>query len=266
LKKEYSVSEILQVSLNGLLPKKIFLINNMVKKFSNRLHWFTSQRVFNDTNPYKDTIAFRCKICKKTIEIRFPTLANLSHHLKLDEHSAFKRWLASQPDHVKGGRISDALLSLVKYLVSSYSSIAQTKNKHLLDILRPEIRKEIPCYKVFRYTSLPAILKLLYAELNKRLNMACTITLVLDIWTNSVMADFLGLAAILTYDIGHKDLLIIGLGRMKGNHDADSIRTTVQGLINAYDFDTSKITCNDIYLQKNNDFILYLIIFFLLKP
>jgi len=91
LKKEYSVSEILQVSLNGLLPKKIFLINNMVKKFSNRLHWFTSQRVFNDTNPYKDTIAFRCKICKKTIEIRFPTLANLSHHLKLDEHSAFKR-------------------------------------------------------------------------------------------------------------------------------------------------------------------------------
>jgi len=114
----------------------------MVKKFSNRLHWFTSQRVFNDTYPYKDTIAFRCKICKKTIKIRFPTFANLSHHLKLDEHSAFKRWLASQPDHVKEGRISDACVGPndVIFFFNLFEAI-QLTNKPFF--------KNIDLYKIF---------------------------------------------------------------------------------------------------------------------
>ena len=61
------------------------------------------------------------------------------------------------------------------------------------------------------------------------------------------MADFLGLAALITYELGHKELIIIGLGRMKGSHDAENIKKTVEHLINAHDFYRSKINCKLYY-------------------
>lgn len=135
------------------------------------------------------------------------------------------------------------MLLLIKYLVSSYSSIRQIKNKHFLNILKDEICEKVPSYKRFRYEALPEVFTILRKFIDNILNKATYITLVVDIWTNAVMADFLGLAAVVTYEIGHKELVIIGLGKMKGFHDAGSIKKTIESLVNVYSFDKKKISC-----------------------
>jgi len=67
---------------------------------------------------------------------------------------------------------------------------------------------------------LPEVFIILRKFIDNILNKATCITLLVDVWINAVMADFLGLAAVVTYEIGHKELVIIGLGKMKGFHDA----------------------------------------------
>ncbi len=85
-----------------------------------------------------------------------------------------------------------------------------------------------------------------------RLRKSFAITLVLDIWTNAVMSDFLGLAAVLKYELRHNEILIIGLKPMNGKHDSVSIQKAVEFLVNQYDFDKSKINCMFIRFKISN--------------
>ena len=81
---------------------------------------------------------------------------------------------------------------------------------------------------------------MLRSELEDRLKQSFAIT-VLDIWTNAAMSDFLGLAAVLKYELRHNEILIIGLKPMNGKHDSVSIQKAVECVVNQYDFDKSKI-------------------------
>jgi len=249
LKTEYSIDEILNISVNGSLGKKVFLIKNEVKKYSNRLHWFSSSRIFTDIDPFQEKVAFACKICKVTIQCRFPHFTNLSHHLALDDHGQFRKWKSLQPK-IGGTAISDEVFALIKFLVSSYSSLSQIKNQYLHEILKPEIREKISSFKDFRYKILPEVFDILKNEINRRLNRATTISLVVDIWTNCIMADYLGLAAVLSYELGHRDVLIIGFGRMQGYHDSVNIKKMVEELVNVYDFNKKKIACKLTFTLK----------------
>jgi len=58
-----------------------------------------------------------------------------------------------------------------------------------------------------------------------------------------VISDYLGLAAVLKYELRHNEILIIGQKPMNGKHDFVSIQKAVECLVNQYDFDKSKINC-----------------------
>ncbi len=58
LNTEYSINEILNISVNGFFAKKVFLIKNEVKNYSNRLHWFSSSPFFIDIDPFQEIILF----------------------------------------------------------------------------------------------------------------------------------------------------------------------------------------------------------------
>ncbi len=64
------------------------------------------------------------------------------------------------------------------------------------------------------------------------------------------MADYLGLAAVLSYELGHRDVLIIGFGRMQGYHDSVNIKKMVEELVNVYDFNKKKIACKLTFTLK----------------
>ena len=83
----------------------------------------------------------------------------------------------------------------------------------------------------------------LHSLLNTRLIQAETISLVTDIWTNTVMADFLGLIAYVTYELGYSEILVIGMANLKCKHESENIQRTVEHIVNQYDFDTKKIIC-----------------------
>lgn len=136
-----------------------------MKSFTNRLHWFTSNRILDD--PYNKKVDFTCKICSKTNKVFFPKFSNLMHHLSLDGHKLFKKWQSLQPTSKEKG-ISEAILELIKYLVSSYSCMRQIMNKHFLYLLKEEIREKIPSYKFFRYQSLPEVFTILRKFINNQ--------------------------------------------------------------------------------------------------
>ena len=50
------------------------------------------------------------------------------------------------------------------------------------------------------------------------------------------MADYLGIAAVHSYELGHRDALIISFGRMQRYHDSVNIKKMVEELVNVYDF------------------------------
>ena len=98
---------------------------------------------------------------------------------------------------------------------------------------------------------LPDIYQTLHGLLNTRLNQAETISLVTDIWTNTIMADFLGLIAYVTFEFGFSETFVIGMANLKGKHESENIQKAIELIVNQYDFDRNKIICNYKTLLSN---------------
>ena len=242
LKKEYSVRELLCFSKTSSTPKKSFSIYGKLKFFTKRLHWYKSERIFTNNNPYLNLIPFTCKICNVTIKIKFPKTENLSHHLFRDKHEDFFTW--NKNECRKGCVIAESSFDLIRYIVSTYGSLLQIKNPDFLRIVKPSIRNAITSYYSFRYKKMPELFKILKNCIGERLHQANNISLVTDIWTNSVMADFIGVAAFCSYELGYSELLIIGLNKMDGKHEAEVIKKAIENIINKYSFNKKKISGN----------------------
>ena len=73
-----------------------------------------------------------------------------------------------------------------------------------------------------------------------KMNKADSICLITDIWTSRSNSDFIALAAVLCHG-NSKELIIIGLDRMKGPHCAENIQLSIEDMINKYQIDKSKI-------------------------
>ena len=58
------------------------------------------------------------------------------------------------------------------------------------------------------------------------------------------MADFIGVAAFCSYELGYSELLIIGLNKMDGKHEAEVIKKAIENIINKYSFNKKKISGN----------------------
>jgi hypothetical protein len=104
----------------------------------------------------------------------------------------------------------------------------------------------------------------LYEILEHNLKHAVCACLIVDIWTNTVNADFIGLAAVLTDSQLEKEVHIINMMRMPGPHCAENIKIAVEKMVNKFLFDKSKIHCIKFKLKflfnsfNNSSFIISL--------
>lgn len=55
------------------------------------------------------------------------------------------------------------------------------------------------------------------------------------------MHDFMGLAAAITNESQVREMIVIGMMKMPGKHNAENILSTTETLVNRFDFDKSKI-------------------------
>ena len=121
-------------------------------------------------------------------------------------------------------------MNVIKYFISSNSAFTQLENEHLRKILKIKL----PSNKSFSDVLLPQVMELVYSAINDKLHKASSIFLISDIWTNKPMYDFMGLAASLTNEAFDKEIVVIGMKLMEGNHCAENIQTAIQALVNKY--------------------------------
>ena len=65
--------------------------------------------------------------------------------------------------------------------------------------------------------------------------------MIVDIWTNRVNADYLAVGARITDYKFNSELIVVGMERMKGGHNAENVAITIESIINSYNFDKNKI-------------------------
>ena len=68
------------------------------------------------------------------------------------------------------------------------------------------------------------------------------ITLITDIWTNASMIDYLALGASIINTSFIKEILIIGMVKMSGSHNAENIKKAIEIIINKLNFNKAKIS------------------------
>jgi len=133
-------------------------------------------------------------------------------------------------------------LIFIQYLCSSNVALGEVRNPFLNELLRPLF--DIPSFKTVRSVLLPEVFSNLMKLIAQKLDKAKTVSLMADLWTSANMSDYIGIAATLTYDLTKKDILVIGFDRMVGTHTAPNIKVAIEKVVNTFDFDKSKISCN----------------------
>jgi hypothetical protein len=83
--------------------------------------------------------------------------------------------------------------------------------------------------------------------ISKRLDAAHSICLVVDLWTNVLNSDFVGIAAIITTACFTREIIAINMVRMTGKHTAENIKKSIEHGVNIFEFDKSKIHGNKKY-------------------
>lgn len=183
-------------------------------------------------------LKFKCRVCGFTKPAPFKALSNLNKHKCCPEIINWHKNSEKARGKLKPV-LSDEVLRLIKYIVNSNISLSDLKNPEFHAILDKKI--QVPSYHIFRNRLLPEVLQKLHRIFTCKLNTAVSIALVTDIWTNRSNSDFIALGAVICKADLSKELIIIGLERMKGSHCAENIRSSINEMTNKYDFDKSKI-------------------------
>jgi hypothetical protein len=93
----------------------------------------------------------------------------------------------------------------------------------------------------FRNTILPNIKNKLHEEIEKKLQNAYSVSLIVDLWSNKSKDDYIGLCAVLTSFSYERELIAINMMRMIGSHTAENVKSCIEVMINFYKFNKSKI-------------------------
>ncbi len=183
--------------------KKLFLINNKIRKYSVILHFFSSLRILTMQESLKTVsyfefyllntnimtnntifkVQFTCKFCKTVLSAVFPSFTNLYKHLGY--HKAYIEWDKSYKERKGCSKsiISKEMFLLIKFICSSNIALAQLENPHFILLVSPVV--EIPSYKTVRTKVLPHVYNDLVDLIGQKLESAKHVSLIADIWTLS---------------------------------------------------------------------------------
>jgi hypothetical protein len=151
-----------------------------------------------------------------------------------------KSWYKAYQENTGTKRVLDEnTLMLIKYFISSNASFTELQNPYLKQLIGKFMH--VPTIFCFRDMIMTTVLGKMYEMLEKKLQNAMTVCLIVDIWTNAVNADFIGLAAVLTNEKLEREVHVINMMRMPGPHCAEVIKSAVEAMVNRFDFDKSRI-------------------------
>ena len=118
--------------------------------------------------------------------------------------------------------IDQNILNLVKYFISSNSSLTELKNPYLISLLK-QAGIKIPCDKTFKITILPEVVKLVMDAINKKLDQSLIISLIVDMWSDPQMTSFMGLACMITTNESARECFVLGLEEMHDSPTAENV-------------------------------------------
>jgi hypothetical protein len=245
------INQQLLLSKQKQFPKKNFVIGGIKKQYCSYLH-FTESTVEVSTSFEK--VSYKCMLCPTVISCKPAESRNVKRHLQFDckgKAIIANWWIAyNVSQNFTRREISEDEMNLMKFFISSNTSIIQLENQYLRNCLK----FSLPCAKTFTETILPSVMDKLSNIIEKKLNDAQFLCLISDIWTNKNMHDFLGLVACTIDSNFNRQFLVIGMTIMPGNHCAENIQLAIENIMQKYDFDTKKILGN-FYLFLSNPFV-----------
>ena len=146
----------------------------------------------------------------------------------------------------EGSCLDDNILLLIKYFISSNNSLVELKNKYFKTLMK-QAKIKSPDYRKFVNNFLPKVMQQINEAILVKLEKSISISLITDIWTNKQMKDFIAVNANIIDEKFNKELLVIGFSRMSGRHCAENVKEGVEGVVNNYTFDKSKISSNHLF-------------------
>ena len=214
-------------------------IDGKIKKYSPIYNWFNFENEIN--SPSQKKLKFECLICEKSFDGALGKPGNLLKHLKI--HVEGEEWanrydIFKEEAKFKPRKLLDKKqLNLVKFFITSNVAMQALENKYLRDCLQFKLSK----YS-FKKVILPKMIAHMKNIITNKLVDAKYITLITDIWTNKSVIDYLALGASIINTSFLKEILIIGMVKMPGAHNAENVKKAIEMIINKLKFNKAKIS------------------------
>lgn len=124
--------------------------------------------------------------------------------------------------------------------ISTNAAFSILQNKYFLSLINEN--SDIPSYQTFRDSILNGqVMDVLHESIETVLSRAVTISLVVDLWSNTSVLGYMGLGALTQDEFSEKELCILGFIDMNDGTSAEMIGAKVEILVNRFEFDKRKI-------------------------
>ena len=141
------------------------------------------------------------------------------------------------------GSIDDDTLDLIRGIISANVALHALENEFFAKCLKMDLTS----VRTFRYDRLPKTYELMKDAIDSKLSEALTVSLITDIWTNKIVADYIALGAFILNKFYQHEFLVIGMTSMSGNHTAENIKIVLESLINQYKFNKRLARGNTLF-------------------
>lgn len=143
-------------------------------------------------------------------------------------------------------KIDEYTYLVTKAFISANIANTQLLNHDLLAAINFKRAEQFnfPHPQTFCRQILPIIMNKLKSAIERKLDKAVNICLIVDMWTSPMSLDFIALGARLMYADFNSELVIVGMEKLTNKHTAEHVQFYIEKMVNEYKFDKSKIKCN----------------------
>ena len=241
------INEIKHNLKNNKFQRKIFKFGDTEKTYNSVLNFFHCRTEIDFKPGKKEKLHFTCIYCYKVLHEPLGKSGNFFKHFNSTQCKGkddFMAWKKAYDDisldNDDDSMLDDDIMDLTKYVMSSNMATQELGNIHLKRLLERH-KIHLPCEKSFVYNIVPMVVEKIKKTITNCLRKAETITLIGDIWDSRQLADFFALCCQVTFADFSKKLIVLGLQRMSGPHNAENIILVSEEILNQYDFDKSKV-------------------------
>ncbi|RMZ94056.1 zinc finger BED domain-containing 1, partial [Brachionus plicatilis] len=166
---------------------------------------------------------------------------NLLKHLR--KHKTTSLIWINQYEHFKEEKketkqqIDRTHIRLAKFFIRRNIALEALNDVDLRAILDKKIGK-------FSFTQriLPKLMNFLKTKITEQLQRAVNVSLIVDMWSNNEKEEYLAVAVSTIKKNFEKELFVIGIVRMEGRQRAEEVKSSVELIVNKFEFDKKKIS------------------------